>query len=233
MPGRRGRATRRFSVRLSRLSDDVLETILKCIRVPEARITIKGSTLHIEMTGFEGDIKESWLKLKNVVAELAAVTNSRGSRTMPMQYVAKAVKRTLPPELLAIVLSMLGWRSEARSDRLETEAEEGVVIDIAKRLASVLEAELVRFRVKGRSSKIFVAALAVLLDVSPEEAVRIALNEGVLEEEEDGTYRLKAEWRSTLSKLIMKMGVGLGEELRRVSLGQVRGRAGDRARDCA
>ncbi len=189
------------------------ERLREAIRVPYAEIRAeKDGRLRIMLVGVEADVKESWFRIKNVVAELWELYNLSKRGEVSIEAIVREIRRTFPPQALVEALRLRGYNADLlEGNVLRTNAPLDVVLELASRIAEILDE--VKFDVKGTAAKRVVAAVAAAFDVSPFEVIEIGRRADVFEEGEDGKIVLKREWRQAIRRLaiVLRAGGQIGE----------------------
>ncbi|AEM38050.1 protein of unknown function DUF2067 [Pyrolobus fumarii 1A] len=193
--------------------DKLNERLREAIRVPYAEIEVeKDGRLRIMLVGVEADVKDSWYRIKNVVAELWDLYNLSKKGEVSVDAIVKEIRRTFPPQALVEALSLRGYRAELlEGNVIRTNAPLDVVLSLASRIAEVLEE--IKFDVRGTAAKRVVAAVAAAFDVVPQEVIEVGLKADVFEHDEEGKIVLKREWRQAIRRLgvVFRAGGLVGE----------------------
>ena len=188
------------------------ERLREAIRVPYAEIKMeRDGRLRIVLVGVEADVKDSWFRIKSVVAELWELYNLARRGEVSIDAIVREIRRTFPPQALAEALKLRGYKAELlEGNVLRTNAPLDVVLDVARRIAEILDE--IKFDVKGTAAKRVVAAVAAAYDLPPSRVIEVGLRADVFEETEDGKIALKREWRQAIRRLSVVFAAGGGFE---------------------
>jgi hypothetical protein len=181
--------------------DKVYEKVSSAIRAGYAEISIRSGKLFVEITGTEHEVKDSWYRVRQAVAELWELYNLSRGREASIEALVKEVGRTFPPESLVYALQLQGYdaRYNAETGKISTTAPLDVVVRTARTIAEVIDE--VRFRVKGTAAKRLIAALAAGLGEPTDKIIEYGLKSRVFVEDEEEGIKLREEWRRALRKL--------------------------------
>jgi len=183
--------------------EKILERISEELRIPYAEISYSKGKLYVELVGTEAQMRESWARLRNVVAELWGLHSLRVRGEAPIDVLVKEAGRTFPPEALVYALELRGYKAEISDGVLRTTAPADIVIELARRIGEIVD-EL-KYRVKGTAIKRLIAAVAAGLDVDVDKVLEFGLKMRVFEENEEGKIELREEWRRALRKLAVML----------------------------
>ncbi len=188
--------------------EKVYEKVSSAIRAGYAEISIRGGKLFVEVTGTDYEIKDSWYRIRQAVAELWELYKLSRGEEASIEAIVKEAGRTFPPEVLVYVLRLQGYDAQLSEDntRIRTTAPLEVVVQNARAIAEVIDE--IRFRVKGTAARRLIAALAVGLREPPEKVIEYGLKSRVLVEDEVEGIRLREEWRRALRKLAVLLKGG-------------------------
>ncbi len=181
--------------------EKVYEKVSSAIRAGYAEVSVQGSKLFVEITGTEYEVKDSWYRVRQAVAELWELYRlSRGGEAS-IEAIVKEAGRTFPPESLVYALKLQGYEAKLvdNGSKLATTAPVDVVVRTARTIAEVID-EL-RFRVKGTAAKRLIAALAAGLGEPVEKIIDYGIKSRVFVEDEEEGIKLREEWRRALRKL--------------------------------
>ena len=166
---------------------------------------LEGRRLFITLWGTEAQVKETWLKLRQIVSELWEIYRLERLGEASVDAIVKEAGRTFPPEALVEALRLMGY--EASYDRetglIRTRAPADIVVSTARRVAEVID-EL-KFRVSGTAAKRVIAAVAVGLGVEVDKVIEFGLKMRVFKEDENGRVVLAEEWRRAIRKLAVML----------------------------
>jgi hypothetical protein len=181
--------------------DKIYERVSSAIRAGYAEVSIRSDKLFVEITGTEYEIKDSWYRIRQAIAELWEIYNLSKGREASIEALVKEVGRTFPPESLVYALQLQGYdaRFDSEEGKIATTAPLEVVIRTARSIAEAMD-EL-KFRVKGTAAKRLIAALAAGLGEPAEKVIEYGLKSKVLVEDEEEGIKLREEWRRALRKL--------------------------------
>lgn len=189
------------NIPLEKLYDRVSEAV----RALQAEVRLEGRRLFVTLWGTEAQVKETWLKLRQIITELWEIYRLERTGEASIDAIAREAGRTFPPEALVEALKLMGY--EASYDRetglIRTNAAASTVVSTARRLAEVID-EL-RFRVSGTAIKRVIAAVAVGLGVDVDKVIEFGLKMRVFEEDENGRVVLVEEWRRAIRKLAVML----------------------------
>ena len=149
---------------------------------------VRGNKIRFRIIGFEPDVQRTIIKLREIV-NLFRKSKSSPKYGVRSEELAKLAKRTVPLELLSIVLRVNGIPARARGDIIYADTDMDTLVQYARELGEALE----------RASKLslpfttrrFVAACNVLTGLDPSQIVRKAFDAGILNE--DGELQLGME----------------------------------------
>ncbi|WP_231656822.1 DUF2067 family protein [Pyrodictium delaneyi] len=184
--------------------DKVYEKISSAIRSGYAEISIRGGRVYIEIVGTEFEIKDSWYRVRQALADLWELYRLRTRREASIEAIVKEAGRTFPPEALVYALELRGYEARLSDDKslLYTTAPPEEVITTARKIADAIDQ--LKYRVRGSAAKRMIAAIAAGLDVDVEHVIEYGLRSRVLEETEDGII-LREEWRRGLRKIAVML----------------------------
>lgn len=186
--------------------EKIIERVAKAAGPVEAEIRPRKGKLYITLRGPETAVKEAWLKIRSVVAELWELHMFSSTGRIRADLLAKEIGRTFPVDALCEALRLMGYRAvQEEGGVIGTDAPLSVVEEAARRIADAVE-EL-RFRLRPAARKL-VAAVAAASGVEPEEVVEAGIRAGLLAEDEEGRVVPVAEWRRLIDRLatIVKAG---------------------------
>jgi len=183
-------------------AEKIYTKLAEALRTSYAEIAIRGGKAFIVIVGTDAQIKESWLRVRNVLSQLWGLHMLQTSKEVPIEVVAREAGRTFPPEALVYALRLRGYNAELSDDKqlIYTNAPPDEVVALAKSIAETLDS--IKFRVRGAAAKRLVAAISAGLGIEPTKVIEVAMEAGVLIESEDGV-RLREEWRRGLRKLAL------------------------------
>ncbi|HIQ23904.1 MAG TPA: DUF2067 domain-containing protein [Pyrodictium delaneyi] len=190
-------------------AEKVYEKIGSAIRSSYAEVSIREGKIYIEIVGTDYEIKDSWYRIRQALADLWELYRLRTRREASIEAIVKEAGRTFPPESLVYALTLRGYDARLSEDKstIYTDAPPEEVIALARKIAEIVDR--LRFRVKGTAAKRMIAALASGLNVDPDTVIEYGLRSRVLEETEGGVV-LREEWRRGLRKIaVILKGVQL------------------------
>lgn len=184
--------------------DKVYEKISSAIRSGYAEISIRGGRVYIEIVGTEFEVKDSWYRVRQALADLWELYRLRTRREASIEAIVKEAGRTFPPEALVYALELRGYEARLSDDKslLYTTAPPEEVITVARKIADAIDQ--LKYRVRGSAAKRMIAAIAAGLDVDVERVIEYGLRSRVLEEAEDKII-LREEWRRGLRKIAVML----------------------------
>ena len=184
--------------------DKVYEKISSAIRSGYAEISIRGGRVYIEIVGTEFEVKDSWYRVRQALADLWELYRLRTRREASIEAIVKEAGRTFPPEALVYALELRGYEARLSGDKslLYTTAPPEEVITVARKIADAIDQ--LKYRVRGSAAKRMIAAIAAGLDVDVERVIEYGLRSRVLEETEDKII-LREEWRRGLRKIAVML----------------------------
>ncbi|HID04488.1 MAG TPA: DUF2067 domain-containing protein [Aigarchaeota archaeon] len=184
--------------------DKVYEKISSAIRSGYAEISIRGGRVYIEIVGTEFEVKDSWYRVRQALADLWELYRLRTRREASIEAIVKEAGRTFPPEALVYALELRGYEAGLSDDKslLYTTASPEEVTTAARKIADAIDQ--LKYRVRGSAAKRMIAAIAAGLDVDVERVIEYGLRSRVLEETEDGII-LREEWRRGLRKIAVML----------------------------
>jgi len=193
----------------------VFELVSEELKVPQAIVRIEsGRKLRLILVGTEAQVKEAWLRVKNLVNRLWDLYRLSRTGEASIDTIVKEAGRTFPPEALVYSLKIAGYTAEYDKDRgvIKSNAPAELVIKHAKAIAETIDQ--LKYLVKGTAIKKLIAALVVGLNTTIETVLEYGLKSGVMDRTDEGKYVLKVEWRQALRKLVVLISKGkrtLGE----------------------
>lgn len=192
---------RTFSIKIPSLAyaelERFLERVAEAVKSYGASIKVEGDRVVVEVYGQEFMIRESWIRLKKLLAEYAP---PRGKRGYSLRLVAKEVGLAIPGDVLAVVLKEEGSRARYEGgDFLETDAEFDHVVDAAARIRKAIEEA--RLLASTRTAKKAVIAVAALTGRPVAEVVETGLASGLLSEDDEGRIVIKRPWTEVVPEL--------------------------------
>lgn len=169
----------------------------------EALIDVKDYGIEIVLYGYKTDVRRAWEKIKQIVSfykELTQATRSKVKR-IPVSHIVSLTKKTFPPTLLAEILARKGYRSRYASGVIETDADLEVLKSIVEKISEVYER--IKYSVRGTTTKYFITASSILLDLDPDYVIDECLKTGLLKVSgEEDKPKLAKEWRQALDDFI-------------------------------
>ncbi len=192
--------------------DKLYERIGDAIKALQAEVRVEGRRLFITLWGTEAQVKDTWMRIRQVVSELWEIYNLERRGEASIDAIVKEAGRTFPPEALVEALKLKGYDTSYDKENgiIRTKAPPSLVVSSARRIAEVID-EL-RFQVAGTAIKRVIAAVAVGLDVSVDRVIEFGLKMRVFERNEDGKVILVEEWRKAIRKLAVMLRPYSGEE---------------------
>ncbi|WP_165487924.1 DUF2067 family protein [Aeropyrum pernix] len=204
MPGRRYRRVVAVNLRLLDVDDfeRFLERLSRAVKVDYSSWRREGDKLLIEMVGGESSIRESIVRVKELLREYRRRARGGGLLSYSLRRVSREAGVAVPPDVLSTVLSGMGYRVEARSGEgvLDTDAPWSLVVEVAREVGERLR-EAAAQPLTTSSRKLVVAA-SILAGSTLDDAVRAAVEEGLLEEDEKGRLLVRGGWRESLKTLL-------------------------------
>ncbi len=204
---------RRYSIRVppGLDLDRFAERLKEAVRTPYVEVRPeRDGKLSIVLVGVEADVRDSWFRIKSMVSELWELYSLARKGEVSIDAIVREIRRTFPPQALVEALQLRGFKAElVEGNVLRTNAPADVVIDMAARIAEVIDA--IRFDVKGTAAKRVIAAVAAAFDVSPHVVIDVGLRADVFRETEDGKVELKREWRQAIRRLAVVFRAGGGK----------------------
>ncbi len=162
-----------------------------------ASIRVEGDRVLVEVYGQEFMIRESWIRLKKLLAEYSP---PRGRRDYSLRLVSREVGLAIPGDVLAVVLKEEGSRARYEGgDFLETDAGFDHVVDAAARIRRAIEEACLL--ALTRTAKKAVVAVAALTGRSVAEVVEAGLASGLLAEDDEGRIVIKRPWTEGVPEL--------------------------------
>jgi len=172
-----------------------LERISKSIYSYGASIRLEGDSITIEIYGEKSMIRDSWIKLKALLSEYHKL-----SKMYPSKLLYKDVGLAIPLDVLAEILKLEGYKSEASREGLLSEAPYEEVIARAEAMKSSLE-EAKDLYATRTAKKLLVGASA-LTGIPVSRVVEISLQSGLVDFDEDGKLILLKPWKEALRELV-------------------------------
>ncbi len=176
----------------------------KAPSIESLEIVIEDNGLYITMYGYKSDIRNVWGYIKQLINNYRSSVSVFGKdlRKISLNYIVESIGHTVPPTLLIEILKHLNYTaylSEYKEDII-TNASLEKVLNIARNTVEVIEK--IKYDVRGKTTKYYIAALSVVLGIEPEIIYEKGLEYDHLYMDEDNKYRLKKEWRKALKEFI-------------------------------
>ncbi len=187
------------------LCHELVEKIIENVPLREATYQVQGNVIKVTIVGLKHDVQNAWSRIKELYRETLRIKRTlsqRGLKTIPVSYLVKSIKRTFPPDVLVLALTLKGSKAEKRDNEIVTNAEINNVILTAKKIADAIDK--LKFRTKGTATKKAIACLSAILNIDVDEIIDVLKKlELVVEEEEK--VKVKKEWRSVVKEVISKI----------------------------
>ncbi|WFO75908.1 DUF2067 family protein [Desulfurococcaceae archaeon MEX13E-LK6-19] len=178
------------------------ELIKDNITTLEAAIEVKEHGIEVTLYGYKTDIKRAWVKVKQIVSlhkELSSLSGKEHKR-IPVDYLVSLTRKTFPPILLVEILSRKGYKAKYSNGVIETNADIEFLKNVIEKIAEVYEE--IKYSVRGTTTKYFVAAASIILDLDPNYVIEEGLKKGLLRSDEEEKPRLTKEWRQALKEFM-------------------------------
>ncbi|GAB6147619.1 DUF2067 family protein [Stetteria hydrogenophila] len=173
-----------------------LERVAEAVKSYGASIKVRGDKVLVEIYGEEFMIRDSLIRLKNLMEEYRPTRSGRG---YSLRLISREVGLAVPGDVLALVLRMEGSDARYADGFIETNASYEHVIDAAARVKRALEEA--RLLESTRSAKKAVVAVASLTGAPVERVVKAGLEAGLLFEDDDGKIVIKKPWMEVVPEL--------------------------------
>ncbi len=141
---------------------------------------VRGGKIRFRIIGFEPDVQRTAIRLRELI-QLIRKSRSSPRYGVKPEELAKLAKRSVPLDLLSIVLRMNGIRAEVRGSMIYADTDMDTLISYAKELGEAIE-KASKLPLPYTTRK-FVAACSVLTGLEPHQVVRVAEEHGLLGEE--------------------------------------------------
>ena len=191
---------RRFVIKCGEYCEDLLNKIMENVKVGWFKAELKGDSIHIEVRGLPYELKDVWYLIQDLKREVSII-KGRGERALDSTTISKLAKATAPLDALQILLSHKGYKARVEGGLLVTNAPIDQIIELTRKYFELAQSEIVRFKVKGSTGRKFVILASILLDMSPEDVVNLAVSLGLMREG-DFKYELTKEWRQALKEIM-------------------------------
>ncbi len=149
---------------------------------------VRGGKIRFRIIGFEPDVQRTVIKLREIIS-LFMKSRSSPKYGVKADELAKLARRTVPLELLAIVLRLNGINTEVKGNTIYADTDMDTLVQYARELGEAIE------RVSKLSlpytTRRFVAACSVLTGLEPHQVARKALELGILNEDGELTTKLE------------------------------------------
>ncbi len=187
--------------------EEFVNKLLEELKIDQSRINVRGTTITVTLYGTKDIIDYNWQIIRAVAKEITYIREIEKSKLK--RYVHNILQRhagaTFPLDALEEVLKAKGFTAKVENGKtLVSDAPFESILNYAKMLGNIIQ-ELKTYT-RSSSTKKFLATLAVILETDDiNEVKKLALSEGVLEENEIGHVILTMEWKQALNKILKKV----------------------------
>lgn len=149
---------------------------------------VRGGKIRFRIIGFEADVQRTAIRLREV---LYLIKKSRSSprHGVRSEELAKLAKKTVPLDLLAMILRINGISAQVRGSTIYADTDMDTLITYAKELGEAVE-KASRLQLPYTTRK-FVAACSAITGLEPHQVVRKAIELEIVNE--NGELRLGLE----------------------------------------
>jgi len=149
---------------------------------------VRGGKIRVRIIGFEPEVQRTAIRLREIV-NLFRRSKSSPRYGVSADELAKLARKTVPVELLAIVLRLSGVSARAKGSMIYADTDMDTLIEYARELGEALE-KASRLPLPFTTRR-FVAACSMLTGLEPHQVARKAIEMGILNE--DGELRMGLE----------------------------------------
>jgi hypothetical protein len=162
---------------------------------------VDNNSLRVEIYGDGSMIRDSWIRIRNLLREYRSVEVGKGLRSYSLKRIHKEVGLAVPSDVIVEVLRAKGYEAEAREDDIVSNADLDTLISVALDVKNALE-EL-KFVQATRTTKKLLAAVHAITGRPVDDIIEEGLEAGVLaEDESSGKVSVISPWRDVLKKLV-------------------------------
>ncbi|MET1128292.1 MAG: DUF2067 family protein [Thermoproteota archaeon] len=180
--------------------EKVYEKLSKALDTPQGEIKLEHGRAVVKLVGLDSEMKSSWLKIKQAVAELWEIYNLRKTMQISVETLVKEVRRTFSPEALVYALRLRGYEAELLEGKgvIRTNAPFEEIVDAARLIVQTVDE--VKYTLSGTASKRVVAALASGLRLPPSTVIEYGLRSKIFKNSQ-GKVTLAMDWRVAIRRL--------------------------------
>ncbi len=180
--------------------EKVYEKLAKALDTPQGEIKLEHGRAVVKLVGLDTEMKSSWLKIRQAVAELWEIHNLRKTMQISVETLVKEVRRTFSPEALVYALRLRGYEAELLEGKsvIRTNAPFEEIVDAARLIVQAVDE--VKYTLSGTASKRVVAALASGLRLPPSTVIEYGLRSKIFKNSE-GKITLAMDWRVAIRRL--------------------------------
>ncbi len=162
------------------------------------------NTLRVEIYGDGSMIRDSWIRIRNLLKEYQSSEIKRDMKTYNAKRLYKEIGLAIPLDVLEEVLKAKGHKAEIREEVIVTNTDFEEIIDFGLEIKRALED--LRFVDTTRTAKKLIAATAAITGRSVDDIINMGLDLGVLVEEDNGKISVISPWKDVLKKLVRVLG---------------------------
>ncbi len=200
---------RNFKITLKdrEMVEEFVNKLLEELKIDQSRINVRGTTVTITLYGTKDIIDYNWQIIRAVAKEITYIKEIEKSRLK--KYVHSILQKhagaTFPLDALEEVLKAKGFIAKVEYGKtLISDAPFESILNYARMLGKTIHD--LKTYTRSSSTKKFLATLAVILETdNVDEVKKLAMREGVLEENEIGHVILTMEWKQALNKILKKV----------------------------
>ncbi len=190
------------------ICQELLEKIIENAPIRDATYHIHGNVLKITIVGLKHEVQASWMKIKEIYSEMFKILEmekEKGLKHIPISYIVKTIRRTFPPEALALALMLKGFKAEVKDEEIVTNAHIDEVISLSRKIVKAIDD--LKFRAKGSASKKAISCISAILDLDVDVVINMLRDTDLLVEEDD-KVKVKKEWRGVVKEIISRIRTG-------------------------
>jgi len=159
---------------------------------------LRGSKLRIRIVGFETEVQKTILNLRELV-ELFRKRLSSPKYGVRAEDLAKMARKSVPLDVLAAMLRVQGIAAEVRGSMIYADTDMDTLVAAAKDLGEAIDR--VANAPLSYTARKFLAAVIALTKMSPSQAIRKALELGLINDAGELTASLEQSLRDFMESL--------------------------------
>lgn len=196
----------RITINDDRVREEFLNKLLGELKIDNVKVEAKGKTITITLYGTKDVIEYNWNIIKNLKKEIFYLHSLKTSniKCYPHSFLQKYFKITFPLKVLEFLLKNKGFYAKKLQENvLETDASLEEISELVKRINEV--SKELRVITKSLSTKKFLSVLSASLEISVEKVKKIAMELGLLIEDERGYAKVTKEWEVAVSEFLRRI----------------------------